>query len=46
MVISVECPWCAGPVGLADEATAVACDDCGIVADIATDALAHLAEAA
>jgi hypothetical protein len=46
MTITIDCPWCDGPVALGDEDEVVACDVCGIVAAIASDEPATLALAA
>ena len=46
MTLTVDCPWCSAPVALRDEDVALACDACGVVADLALDEPARLAEAA
>ena len=46
MTVTLECPWCDGDVALAAEDGILACDACGVVAHLAPDQLAELAEAA
>ena len=46
MTITLDCPWCDGHVALQDAEESVACDACGIVADIATDDVTTLVAAA
>jgi hypothetical protein len=46
MTITLECPWCDAHVALQEADESVACDACGIVADIATDEVTILVAAA
>jgi len=46
MTVSVDCPWCSGPVALGLDDRAIACDACGVVADLAADEEFVLADAA
>jgi primosomal protein N' len=46
MTITLECPWCDGPVALHDEDEAMTCEGCGIVATLAPEPLEVLAAAA
>ena len=46
MTLTLECPWCDGPVALRDEDEALACDACGVVAHLAVDLAEDLAEVA
>ena len=34
---TIECPWCDGPAHVDAAMTAVACDGCGIHADLSDD---------
>jgi len=46
MTVTLECPWCDGDVALQDEADALACLACGVVAMLAADPREELAAAA
>ena len=46
MALTIDCPWCNAPVALLDEDLALACDACGVMADLAMDERVSLAEAA
>ena len=46
MTITLECPWCDGPVALQDETDLVDCDACGILAHLVLDEPVRLAAAA
>ena len=46
MTLTLDCPWCDGHVALHDGEDVLACDACGVVAHLATDAPTELAEAA
>ena len=46
MTLTVDCPWCRAPIALRDEEITLACDACGVVADLTTDEPVRLAEAA
>ena len=37
MTFTVDCPWCSEPVALCDDDQAIACDACGVAADLAAD---------
>ena len=43
MTVTVDCPWCSAPVALGDEDRGLACDACGVVADLGTDEPLRLA---
>ncbi len=46
MTMTLDCPWCDGPVALLETDETLACDACGIVADVASDDRPSLAAAA
>jgi len=46
MTLTVDCPWCSGPVFLRDEDEVIACEACDIRADLVPDERALLADAA
>ena len=46
MTFTVDCPWCSGPVALGDDDQAIACDACGVTANLAADEDFLLADAA
>lgn len=46
MTLTVDCPWCSGPVFLRDEDEVIACEACDIQADLAPDERALVAAAA
>jgi primosomal protein N' len=46
MTLTVDCPWCDVPVGVHDDDDVIACEACGVVADLAPDAPMPLADAA
>jgi primosomal protein N' len=46
MTATMDCPWCSEPTTLNDDEDHVACEACGVSADLAPASLAQLAEVA
>lgn len=46
MTLTVDCPWCSGPVFLRDEDEVIVCEACDIQAGLAPDERALVAAAA